>query len=430
MAQFLLEFSTSLIDFGVILYFGMRHHTKKNKSRTFIVLCMFFLSVLTTVMSDFLSNYSILATLLPLIILYFFVKYVYEIPALTLIIRIGVASLVISIAAYVAIIIFNYFLQVDFVRLMVFGRERVYYKITSKALLILMAWITSKAFTHEQVKASYFSIVTAIILIINVIITFFGIQLYNQIESANKMEFAYVAMSLVIITILSVLIMDLAFKTIMREREASKIAGAQKSYEQQFHHFQEIEGVFNTINQQRHDYIGHLQVLYAMMRNNDFDDAASYINSLIKREETFNPTISVKNKTILAVINFKERVIEEEKIQFNYFINAPSELRIDSVDLAIIMSNLLNNAIEACQKLDAHREIELYINYELNRLKIKIENTYDGLFDPSDMGQESTGRNSLFHGIGLNNVKRVVDRYNGYFTLRKEGNKFIVEVLI
>ena len=97
-----------------------------------------------------------------------------------------------------------------------------------------------------------------------------------------------------------------------------------------------------------------------------------------------------------------------------------------------IISNLLNNAIEACEKIqDDKRIIEFEIAGYNSQIFISVCNSYDM---ESIINQKqkfiTTKEDKLNHGIGLENVRRTVNKYDGYMRIFQENERFIVTINI
>ena len=106
------------------------------------------------------------------------------------------------------------------------------------------------------------------------------------------------------------------------------------------------------------------------------------------------------------------------------------------MDMVIILGNLLDNAIEACEKTENKKEIKLEIKYILNNLFITIENTYNGNLNDAERGGEhtelpkTTKGDFINHGVGLRNVNDIVNKYNGEMSWTAKDNVFRVEILM
>lgn len=116
-------------------------------------------------------------------------------------------------------------------------------------------------------------------------------------------------------------------------------------------------------------------------------------------------------------------------------IAIPKKINIDDMDLCVVISNLLTNAIEACQRIndDISKHIRFIMRYKHDSIIIETINSYS-----SDTVNEIVGRftsskafrNKGEFGMGLSNIESVIKKYNGIFDINRNENEFIVKIII
>ena len=100
-----------------------------------------------------------------------------------------------------------------------------------------------------------------------------------------------------------------------------------------------------------------------------------------------------------------------------------SQLSLDPIDLTVLLSNLLDNAIEGCEKISSGREIQVCASLERNYFRSIVRNT--SLPVRIANGEVvSTKSNSSLHGYGLINVKAILDKHNGEYTMSYKNGYF------
>jgi len=104
----------------------------------------------------------------------------------------------------------------------------------------------------------------------------------------------------------------------------------------------------------------------------------------------------------------------------------PDNINIPNYEMSVVLGNLLENAIEACQKLEKKRKIELAVKPQGEQLAIMIRNTFDGNVITNEGQLLSTKVNG---GIGLQSVKAVVQRYGEIFLTEHDNEWFSVFIL-
>lgn len=106
----------------------------------------------------------------------------------------------------------------------------------------------------------------------------------------------------------------------------------------------------------------------------------------------------------------------------------PVECNIKAFDLCTIFSNLLANAIEAAAKSSGKR-IDVECGYKGNKIMLSIKNDYNGEIEVKGDRYVTSKENSDYHGYGLTNVKKSVDKYSGYMNIEAEEH-FIVNIFL
>ena len=97
---------------------------------------------------------------------------------------------------------------------------------------------------------------------------------------------------------------------------------------------------------------------------------------------------------------------------------------IDAMDLTTIFGNLIDNAIEACEEVKDDKKIFLSMGQVHEMICVKINNSCGNVEWNGDMPISRKGRNG---GIGLKNVKRCIEKYDGSIKMKQENKEFIVE---
>ena len=137
------------------------------------------------------------------------------------------------------------------------------------------------------------------------------------------------------------------------------------------------------------------------------------------------------NLAVDALINYKNIIAREKKIAIHLESQIPAELPYESTDLSVILGNLLDNAIEATEKLEVEKDIFVSLMYRKERLLIKVRNPYTGGLKKDRAGNYiSEKKDRENHGIGLKSVRKVVEKYEGVMEIHTENQIFEICVII
>lgn len=178
-----------------------------------------------------------------------------------------------------------------------------------------------------------------------------------------------------------------------------------------------------------HDMKNHLAVLSSLISEKDFIRAEEYINKIN------NPILKLEhkkftgNRIVDIILNDKMEKAEACGIYFNVQVSELKENIIQDVDWCAILANVLDNAIEACCELsDRKRIIDLFIMQNDCTTVIKVSNTYNGNIVIKNNRLISKKENSKIHGMGMENISNVVDKYNGVLEYNYSQDIFKINI--
>ncbi|SEW43171.1 sensor histidine kinase [[Clostridium] fimetarium] len=183
----------------------------------------------------------------------------------------------------------------------------------------------------------------------------------------------------------------------------------------------------------KHDINAHLTVINEYCLDIKDERLINYLNA-IKENSGLN---SIKKYTgnivIDAVLGEIIKSAEDDKISIEWRGKIPNEIGVEAYDLCTVISNIIRNAVEASEKLDNDSDkvikAESYV-YQ-NKIYFKVENNLFGQIAINDGNRiKTTKEDKKNHGFGNDNVRRVVDKYNGSIKYSCKENVFKTGVLI
>ena len=173
-----------------------------------------------------------------------------------------------------------------------------------------------------------------------------------------------------------------------------------------------------------HDFRAHLETLDSLLENQSFQEAADYITRLRAEQTERILLVNTHNSAMDAILNQKALIAKKHDIDVQFAVNDLSPLLIDAVDLTVIISNLMDNAIEACEKLPIHeRQIHVKALLE-DAFFFSIRNRSEPVQVCDKMGI-TTKPNTLLSGYGLQNVRSTLNKYDSYFGIDYQNGWFL-----
>lgn len=180
----------------------------------------------------------------------------------------------------------------------------------------------------------------------------------------------------------------------------------------------------------RHDVKNHLGTIENMVREGKTDYALEYLSKLSNSLKSTTNYSDSGNVPIDCILNYKFAQAYDKGISVITNIAVPPNLEYDYDDVITIIGNLIDNAVEACNKLDKNKYIRFTMKYDKGALFITILNSFDGKVHKNYNGYQSTKLDSSVHGIGLRSVKMTVEKYDGELFIQNNNKEFLAEVLL
>jgi two-component system, LytTR family, sensor histidine kinase AgrC len=196
------------------------------------------------------------------------------------------------------------------------------------------------------------------------------------------------------------------------------------------HHIDEVQSIYLTMRGWRHDYHNHMQTLKAHMAMKQYDLADKYLDELEKDLDNIDILIQSGNVNLDAILNSKLSLAKTKEISVSCKSNVPGKLTISDIDLCVLMGNLLDNSLEACDSMDSGQEkfLRIYIGIFKKQLYISVANSTKELVRKFDYQYITSKRGN--HGHGLKRIDNTVNKYQGYINRKNEPGVFVTEVML
>lgn len=189
---------------------------------------------------------------------------------------------------------------------------------------------------------------------------------------------------------------------------------------------------FDRQRRKTHEYKNQMLCIETLAENGEYDKLKSYVKSITGNLNRELDMIDTNNKIVNAVLNAKYHEAVDNNILMVFKINDLSGINISDEDIVQVLSNLLDNAIEATRQCDInHRLIKLKFTCEDSHTILSVSNTYKYEPQITDDGYMITRKEEKQeHGFGLRNVMAVLDKYNARHVIRCERGEFFFAMML
>ena len=201
---------------------------------------------------------------------------------------------------------------------------------------------------------------------------------------------------------------------------------------------EEAENFYGSVRKVRHEMKNHMANIKGLVAGEKYGEVENYIEKLDETIQELDYKFSTGNAVTDVIVNDKYQRAVKSGIDFRAAFEYRESDTISAFDMGIVLNNLLDNAIEACERQEqTERRIRLSMKRKNHFMLIEVENSFDGVLKwkdedvlPVTVKQSSLPELLMEHGIGLKNVKDVADRYLGYMDIKADGNVFKVTVML
>ena len=200
---------------------------------------------------------------------------------------------------------------------------------------------------------------------------------------------------------------------------------------------EEAENFYGSIRKVRHEMKNHMANIKGLAGAGEYGEIEDYVRRMDETMQELEYRYVTENAVTDVIINDKCRRAEKAGIRFDADFRYGGEIPV--FDMGIILNNLLDNAIEACEKLETGKGfIHLSLKQKKQFLLLEVENSFDGAVPVQSGGGLAlpTTKQSILpgiiaeHGIGLENVRDVAEKYFGGVNIKVKGDVFHVTVML
>ena len=184
-----------------------------------------------------------------------------------------------------------------------------------------------------------------------------------------------------------------------------------------------------------HDYKNQLNCIQGLLDCGQTVEASEYISRITGNLRAQFGDINTNHTVANIILNQKYQAAREKEITMTFVINDLSELTMPEEDLVTLLTNLLDNAIEACEKFDNKSEpfrktIQFKMVIEENQLILSVRNPVSSPVQIRNNTVVTSKNDSVYHGIGLSNVDLVIRKYHGTSVLKCDDEWFSFSAML
>lgn len=181
---------------------------------------------------------------------------------------------------------------------------------------------------------------------------------------------------------------------------------------------EEAKARFEKTTSFRHDVKNHMTVIRELIQNDKTEAALQYMDDAELLLSDMSFSVNTNNPILDILLANKLGLAASRNIHTRCSLSVPYPSQINDIDFCIVLSNALDNAIAACERMeyDTSKFIHISGKVQGSFLMIEISNSY-------------MGKKAVDSGTGIANIKAVTEKYQGAMDIKTDGKVFILSVL-
>lgn len=291
-----------------------------------------------------------------------------------------------------------------------------------RGLDLIFIYIVSKSMDFVKYISGKMLLMLSIVFIGNAMIADFIVEYTVKGLQPSGYFFVVISLGLLFIQIATFYILNTISK-IIEEKFILEVKLKSKQNDE------DIMRMHKEIRGWRHDMRNHVNTVLGLLERNQPDKAIEYIHEIDKRSSEFEKLRYTDNIAVDSILSSKVNLAKEKGVEIGLELNVSSEIKLSNVEICTLLGNLLDNSIEACEKVEKNKFITLKILGIDDKLIIRIKNSTNGSLKEVG-GIFKTTKIRGMHGIGLSQIDSVVEKYGGYIKRVHENNIFDTAIMI
>ena len=307
------------------------------------------------------------------------------------------------------------------------GAYNQIYAVISFFLIFMCELVIEKIITIHKDAEDAQNISLVLMPICSIIV----ITLLVYTDTCTDIGLTIVSIGLLIANFLMLYLYNLLLHSISQQYEMEMLKTQLQVYANQLNVVLRGEEKIKAL---RHDIKHHLSELMLLANKHDVAEIQKYIDEMNSFLKNPNEIVASGNLEIDSVLNFMLQKAEKELKTVDIKVMLPEKVR-HSFDINVMLGNLLENAIKAAGKTE-NKYLSVHIKLKRGILKVKIENSFESSYilrkeqNRKDTILKTTKPFTKQHGIGLKNVKKIVEKYNGTMAVTAQKGIFCVNLLL
>ena len=300
--------------------------------------------------------------------------------------------------------------------------------VLTNTLYLVTAYILTRFF-HDKIKLKKEEYIIIIIYyIIFLIVVLLSIAMSRNVDFSLIWQKTFLILDMLMF-IANIIVLKMIFHINQQNHYEMENALLYMQITQQEKRIREEEKNYREVQLLRHDLKRYLVTYRQLLQEGKYEVIEADIDKILGKRLNTNHCVYTENTILNAVICEKMEQCSIKNIKIEVQVNADKDM--DSIEYGVVLSNLLDNAIEAEeQEKEENRYICLNMGVEQNMIHLVVSNYIAESVLQNNTLLETSKKNKQLHGIGLRGVKEFVKNKEGEIEIFEENHMFVVHICV
>lgn len=422
--EYIIRFCVNLFDLGIFWYYLNSLKNMKRFPKILFVVYLMAMAAIWSVINAWNNPFINLLTLVSVLCIttLFFESAMWS-RIVNIIVFVG-AGMVIEPVGLVLLNAMKYSTEAD-------GIHKYYFVVVLCAFIRgNVLYLLSKALSKKKVRLSKVPKeivgVLAMTFGFSILNCCFVIVLSMESGSGRSLIMCISIIISIVLTYYFMLYMIDRFNYLARKRHEDEMYRKEMYYKEVY--YSEVDKRNEYVHNLKHDMKNKLIELHYLLEKGDIQGVEGQLSLYCDELEKIDENSYCNNPIVDSVLRIKLGVAKSDKIKIDADIRIPKVMQLEHGDIGVLYGNLLDNAIEACRKVESDKRfIRIENKFTEGKLLLIVENSKTGERNDS---LKTTKRDNYSHGRGIHSVRKVVEKYNGTVTFTDKGAIFEVSVML
>ncbi|CDB69202.1 sensor kinase protein [Eubacterium sp. CAG:252] len=435
MLEYITDVTVLIIEIVCYFTFFDIFAVKRNRNKIEVILSIIILMLSSRLCVHFLKKYTIIKMLLMVLIIILAMWFLYEISLVKTLILVFFVQSIVTITDYIVIMILAK-IYGDITTLggasSLIGRFIIILsRLILFAILIVISRISSKKRNNvtadmsnkEWIQFLIFPIFTicAVMLMVN--------SVMKSYHSDIVPVYYIIAIGLIV---LNLVVFHLISEILEHSRKMKEAQILRQQSIGQVGLYNSMRENYNIQRQRTHEYKNQIVCMDMLMKKKDYSKLEDYIGNISDGLDAQLDMVDTNNDVVNAILNAKYYEAIKNDVLFVLKINDLSDIKVSDEDIVTILSNLLDNAIEAAKQCDVgKRTVKIKLLSEDDVLTIAVSNTYKTEPMLTEDGYiRTTKNNKEEHGWGIRNIVATLEKYDAEYIIDYKNGEFVFSIMM